>query len=54
MFRAVLTIAALAGFAAAQTVTLQAEAAGLSGVTVGSSVTGYTGEVSYSRPTLRI
>lgn len=47
MFMAEYTIAALAGLAAAQTVTLQAESATLSGVTVGSSVPGFSGKYSY-------
>ena len=43
MVNVALAIAALAGFAAAQTVTLQAESATLSGVTVATAVAGYTG-----------
>jgi hypothetical protein len=43
MFKAGVAIAALAGLAAAQTTTLQAESATLSGVTVATSVAGYTG-----------
>jgi mannan endo-1,4-beta-mannosidase len=43
MFKILVTVAALAGFAAAQTITLQAESGKLSGVNVGASVAGYTG-----------
>lgn len=43
MFKAGIAIAALVGFATAQTITLQAESATLSGVTVATSVAGFTG-----------
>ncbi|CAO2652836.1 Nn.00g022470.m01.CDS01 [Neocucurbitaria sp. VM-36] len=43
MFKAGIVIAALFGFATSQNTTLQAESATLSGVTVGTSVAGYTG-----------
>ncbi|KAF2125111.1 glycoside hydrolase family 26 protein [Dothidotthia symphoricarpi CBS 119687] len=43
MFARVLTVAACFGLAAAQTVTLQAESAALSGVTTATAVSGYTG-----------
>ncbi|KAF1913450.1 mannan endo-1,4-beta-mannosidase-like protein [Ampelomyces quisqualis] len=43
MFKTVLVLAALAGFAATQTITLQAESGRLSGVDIGTSVAGYTG-----------
>lgn len=44
MFARVLVVAACFGFAAAQTVTLQAESAALSGVTIATAVPGYTGQ----------
>lgn len=43
MFTAGIAIAALFGFTTAQTTTLQAESASLSGVTVATSVAGFTG-----------
>lgn len=45
MFRAGVAIAALFGIATAQTTTLQAESATLSGVTVATSVAGFTGTI---------
>lgn len=43
MFKTLVTVVALASFAVAQTITLQAESGKLSGVDVGTSVAGYTG-----------
>lgn len=48
MFKTALCLAALASSVLAQTTTLQAESATLSGVTVATSVAGYTG--MFSKP----